>query len=118
MALTVDTLREQKRRAKANPTALVPSPIRVLQTEDGRLVPEGDPDGCWLFCGVGSEISQANLARVEHPEGARPPETKEATVETKERTGETKSPPEKPRKGGKKAPDKAGAKKRPRSGRV
>jgi hypothetical protein len=33
---------------------------RLVKTEDGRLVPEGDPDGRWFYCVKGARIPLAD----------------------------------------------------------
>lgn len=58
---------------------MVEATARLCLTEDDRLVPEGDPDGRWLYCVPGrmiprDEAEKYGLLKVESdpPEVARP----------------------------------------------
>ena len=67
---------------------------RLYLTEDGRVVPDGDPDVRWLFAAVGTEITDLAAAKYGIVDGLAPrpepdveaaPEPKPGTLRNRKR---------------------------------
>ena len=54
---------------------------RLYLTEDGRVVPDGDPDVRWLFAAVGTEITDLAAAKYGIVDGLAPRPEPEPNVE-------------------------------------